>query len=142
MSSFDKLFTETKECPREIFRKLNLYNEVEELSKNINNKLKLIREQHLKKLNENNNLEEILMLNGKYSKELLALSDYKKELLEDIDYIIKNKYVDKMDIILEENNISCFCGKPNYGKMIECEKCFKWFHYGCVKIKDKCEPDT
>ena len=142
MSSFDKLYIETKEYPREILRKLNLYKEVEELSKNTNNKLKIIREEYLKKMNENDNPEEIIILNKKYSKELLALSDYKKELLEDIDYIIKTKYIDKMDIILEENNISCFCGKQNYGKMIECEKCSKWFHYECVKIKDRCEPDT
>ena len=142
MSSFDKYFIDTKEYPREIIRKLNLYNEVEELYKNINNQLKIIREQNLKEFNEKDNLKEILMLNKKYSKELLALSDYKKELLEDIDYIIKTKYIDKMDIILEENNISCFCGKENFGKMIECEKCAKWFHYKCAKIKDKCEPDT
>ena len=142
MSSLDKFFQETNNFPREIIRKLKLYKEAEKLALNLNNKLKIIREQNLKKLNEKTNLKEILMLNKKYTKELLALSDYKKEILEDLDYIIKTKYIEKIDIILEENNISCFCGKPNYGKMIECEKCFKWFHYNCVGIKENYEPNT
>ena len=41
----------------------------------------------------------------------------------------------------EDNQLHCKCKKPSYGKMIECEKCYEWFHYICVGIEEGKEPE-
>lgn len=39
--------------------------------------------------------------------------------------------------MIVEEDVSCFCGKRDYGRMIQCDGCDDWCHYPCVGIKRK-----
>ena len=42
----------------------------------------------------------------------------------------KRKAVVHQHIVME---VHCTCRQPEYGRMISCDCCLKWFHKGCVK---------
>ena len=198
--------------PREIVRFLKLYKIVEERCKQIKINLKSNREQYLqiikeKEINNNdlNNLKNAIDINYK---EILTLSDYKQEILNELKYIFEFSFLNKLNPILEEGKKECkdqltqnefnntfdsnvytnplnkiindeiksvsdknkkndinILGRKtkrkvsikkidgsiisekkkknfedSFGEMIECDNCKNWFHYGCVGIKEGCEP--
>ena len=160
MSFIDKFLDTTANLPREIVRLLKLYKFVEQRSRNINESLKNIRIKHLKDIKEKNQEEENIfkITHDKYYKELLNLSDYKQSLINELKYILEYNFLKKIEPIIEEgqkecqeqlqssnidedNQLHCKCKKPSYGKMIECEKCYEWFHYICVGIEEGKEPE-
>lgn len=222
MSFIDQFLDATANLPREIIRLLKLLQFVEKKSKNINDKLKDLRINYLKNINQKSEKEEegILSLNAQYLKELMNLSDYKLNLIEDLKYIINTDFLQKLTPIIKEgqkevkeelpstmqngtnsnynkntiedkniiifpdknkkndkmlgnktnranknftrkrnvgnfenyeefiqnndddNKLYCTCRGPSYGKMIECDICHEWFHYKCVGIDEKSEPDN
>ena len=222
MSFIDNFLDLTANLPRQIIRLLKLNQMVEEKSRNIKDNLKEIRTKYLKDFKEKNEkeYEDIINLNNNYQKELLNLSDYKLNLLEELNYIIEVDFLKKLSKIIEEGqkeireeststmlnginsnynkntieeknliinpdknkkndrilgnktnrtnkNISrkrnfgnienneelnligdednkayCICKGPSYGKMIECDECKNWFHYNCVGIDEKLDPDS
>ena len=111
MSFIDKFLDLTAPLPREIVRFLKLYKIVEERCKQININLKINREKYLQKLKEkeiNNNdiinLKNTIDLNYK---EILTLSDYKQEILKELQYIFEYSFLDKLSPILEEGKKEC-----------------------------------
>ena len=68
-------------------------------------------------------------------------SNRKKEFKKrnEINPEISGEYIPSN--IDEDNQLHCKCKKPSYGKMIECEKCYEWFHYICVGIEEGKEPE-
>ena len=113
MSFIDKFLDVTAPLPRKIVRYLKLYKVVEERCKNINIDLKLNREKFLQKIkekkieinnNDSNNLKNII---DKNYKEILALSDYKQEILNELQYIFESSFLNKLSPILEEGKKEC-----------------------------------
>jgi hypothetical protein len=41
----------------------------------------------------------------------------------------------------EEFEVFCTCKRQSFGKMIACETCGRWFHFGCVGIAENNEPE-
>jgi hypothetical protein len=41
-----------------------------------------------------------------------------------------------------DNNTYCICKRNCYGKMIACDECYNWFHFGCVGINENEEPEN
>ena len=101
----------TANLPREIVRILKLYRTVEERSKNINDTLTNIRQKHLREIKEMKNKiqtnEEIMIINDKYYHELLNLSEYRQKLIEELEYILKNNFIQKISPIIEEGQKEC-----------------------------------
>ena len=111
MSFIDKFLDITTPLPREIVRFLKLYKTVEERCKDNNIKLKNDREKYLQKLKEkeikNNDL---IILKGKIDQlyhENLTLSDYKLEILKELNYIFENSFLNKIAPIIEEGQKEC-----------------------------------
>ena len=103
-STFINKFLELAEpIPRRLIRHLKLLKEVEKISYNLNQALKERREQYLEKLREKSLKRNITLKSIKsLYKEVLALSDYKLELINEIKYILQNEFVDKLNPIIEE----------------------------------------
>ena len=103
-STFINKFLELAEpIPRRLIRQLKLLKEVEKISYNLNQALKERREQYLEKLREKSLKRNITLKSIKsLYKEVLALSDYKLELINEIKYILQNEFVDKLNPIIEE----------------------------------------
>ena len=103
MSFIDKFLDVTANLPRKIIRILKLIKSVEELYQNKNDNLNELRNNYIKTIKENNQIdEEILKLNKQYFKELLNLSDYKQNLIEELKYILKEDFLKKLNPIIEE----------------------------------------
>ena len=103
MSFIDKFLGLTKNLPTEIIRSLNLLKVVEERSYIININLKKLRAKYLKEQNENDINSKVLLITiEKYYKELLTLSDYKQEIIKDINYIIEFDFMKNLNPIIEE----------------------------------------
>lgn len=111
MNFIDKFLDVTAPLPRKIVRLLKLLKEVEEKSKKLKLKLQKEREEHIQKLKDNNfkNNESSSSLKSieKQNKELLTLSDYKKEIIKEIKYIIEFSFIDKLPPIIEEGQKEC-----------------------------------
>ena len=112
MSSFiDKFLDITNNLPREIIRTLKLYKFVEERSRDINTSLKKLRNDYLKNLNsikiKDFKEQEIKNKIDNYYKELLSLSDYKQNLIKDLEYILDNNFLKKLPPIIEEGQKEC-----------------------------------
>ena len=89
--------------PRKLIRHLKLLKEVEKISYNLNETLKERREQYLEKLREKSLKRNITLKSIKtLYKELLSLSDYKTEIINEIKYILENEFVNKINPIIEE----------------------------------------
>ena len=89
--------------PRKLIRHLKLLKEVEIMSYNLNQSLKERREQYLEKLREKSLKRNITLKSIKsLYKEVLALSDYKLEIINEIKYLIENEFVEKLNPIIEE----------------------------------------
>ena len=106
MSFIDKFLDLTTNLPREIVRSLKLFKTVEERSRNINNNLKSLRTKYLKEINENDN-KVLLLTIEKYYKELLTLSDYKQEIIKEINYILDFDFIKNLPPIIEEGKKEC-----------------------------------
>lgn len=111
MNFIDKFLDVTAPLPRKIVRLLKLLKEVEEQSKKLKLKLQKEREEHIQKLKDNNfkNNESASSLKSieKQNKELLTLSDYKKEIIKEIRYIIESSFIEKLPPIIEEGQKEC-----------------------------------
>ncbi len=103
-STFINKFLELAEpLPRKLIRHLKLLKEVEKISYNLNQTLKERREQYLEKLREKSLKRNITLKSIKsLYKEVLSLSDYKLELINEIKYILENEFVSKLNPIIEE----------------------------------------
>ena len=89
--------------PRKLIRHLKLLKEVEKISYNLNETLKERREQYLEKLREKSLKRNITLKSIKtLYKELLSLSDYKTEIINEIKYILENEFINKINPIIEE----------------------------------------
>ena len=99
MSFVDNFLEATATLPRKVVRILKLYLTVEQRAKNIEDNLKILREKYLKDLKEDKieNSEFILYTNEKYYKELLNLSDYKQNLIDELKYVLKYKFINKIE---------------------------------------------
>jgi hypothetical protein len=112
MSFIDKFLDVTTNLPREIIRLLKLYKFVEERCKNIKNNLTELRMNYIKEMNKLKELnqlkgdepidERILATNNKYYKELLNLSEYKQNLIKELEYILDKDFLKKIAPIIEE----------------------------------------
>lgn len=105
MSYVDEFLDLTSQLPRKIIRNLKLLRTVEEKEKELHQVCKKSREVHLQKLKDNslkNNEQSSLQSIESIHKNLLNLSDYKKEILQDIKYIVQNSFLDKLQKIKEE----------------------------------------
>ena len=99
----NKFLELTEPIPRKLIRHLKLLKEVERISYNLEKSLKERREQYLEKLREKSLKRNITLKSIKsLYKEVLALCDYKLELINEIKYILENEFVDKLDSIIEE----------------------------------------
>ena len=99
----NKFLELTEPIPRKLIRHLKLLKEVERISYNLEKALKERREQYLEKLREKSLKRNITLKSIKsLYKEVLALFDYKLELINEIKYILENEFVDKLDPIIEE----------------------------------------
>ena len=99
----NKFLELTEPIPRKLIRHLKLLKEVERISYNLEKALKERREQYLEKLREKSLKRNITLKSIKsLYKEVLALCDYKLELINEIKYILENEFVDKLDPIIEE----------------------------------------
>ena len=111
MSFIDSFLDVTANLPREIVRLLKLYRTVEERSKNINDNLTSLRQKHLREIKEMKNKiqtnEEIMSINDKYYNELLNLSEYRQKLIEELEYILKNNFIQKISPIIEGGRKEC-----------------------------------
>ena len=110
MNFIDKFLDLTAPLPRKLVRLLKLLKTVEELSKELKINLQKSREKHLQKLKENNlkNLESSsLKTIEKMHKELLNLSDYKKEIIKELKYIVENSFIEKLTPIIDEGQKEC-----------------------------------
>ena len=107
MSFVDNFLEATATLPRKVVRILKLYLTVEQRAKNIEDNLKILREKYLKDLKEDKieNSEFILYTNEKYYKELLNLSDYKQNLIDELKYILKYKFINKIEQIIERGQL-------------------------------------
>ena len=103
-ATFINKFLELAEpLPRKLIRHLKLLKEVEKISYNLNQTLKERREQYLEKLREKSLKRNITLKSIKtLYKEVLSLSDYKLELINEIKYILENEFVEKLNPIIEE----------------------------------------
>ena len=103
-TTFVNKFLELAEpLPRKLIRHLKLLKEVEKISYNLNTTLKERREQYLEKLREKSLKRNITLKSIKsLYKEVLALSDYKLELINEIKYILDNEFVQKLNPIIQE----------------------------------------
>lgn len=225
MSFIDKFLDVTTNLPREIIRLLKLYKFVEERCKNIKNNLTELRMNYIKEMNKLKELnqlkgdepidERILATNNKYYKELLNLSEYKQNLIKELEYILDKDFLKKIAPIIEEgqkelkdestmaNGINsnynkntledkstlinseknkknekllgnktnrqnknnarkknqpnieyydenaqngeehyCICEGKGDGKMIECDRCFNWYHFKCIGKDESFDPDS
>ena len=85
---------------------MKLLKEVERISYNLNQTLKERREQYLEKLREKSLKRNITLKSIKsLYKEVLSLSDYKLELINEIKYILENEFVNKLNPIIEEGKM-------------------------------------
>lgn len=111
MSFIDKFLDVTTPLPRKICRYLKLYIVVEERSKEINKELKTHREEYLKKIKEkeinNNDLISLKNTIDKLYLEILTLSDYKQEILKELNYILESSFLNKIEPIIEEGRKEC-----------------------------------
>ena len=99
----NKFLELTEPIPRKLIRHLKLLKEVGRISYNLEKALKERREQYLEKLREKSLKRNITLKSIKsLYKEVLALCDYKLELINEIKYILENEFVDKLDPIIEE----------------------------------------
>ena len=106
-ATFINKFLELAEpLPRKLIRHLKLLKEVERISYNLNQTLKERREQYLEKLREKSLKRNITLKSIKsLYKEVLSLSDYKLELINEIKYILENEFVNKLNPIIEEGKM-------------------------------------
>ena len=111
MSFIDKFLDVTTPLPREIVRFLKLFKVVEELSKDLSAGLKNYREIYLQKLKEKeiktNDLISLKNIIDKQFKESLTLSDYKQEILKELNYILEFSFIKKIEPIIEEGRKEC-----------------------------------
>ena len=123
MSFVDNFLEATATLPRKVVRILKLYLTVEQRAKNVEDNLKILREKYLKDLKEDKieNSEFILYTNEKYYKELLNLSDYKQNLIDELKYILKYKFINKIEQIIERGQLQEILNnkKPNMEKKEE-----------------------
>ena len=110
MSFIDKFLDLTAPLPRAIVRFLKLYRVAEERSKDINTKLKTNRENYLQKLKEKENNNDLISLKNTIDnlyKENLTLSDYKQEILKELQYDFEYSFLHKIEPIIEEGKKEC-----------------------------------
>ena len=109
MNFVDKFLDLAAPIPRKIVRFLKLLKTVEETSKEKLNNLQKNREKYIQKLKENDlkNHESSLKLIEKEQKELLNLSDYKLEIIKELNYIIEQSFINKISPIIEEGKKEC-----------------------------------
>lgn len=111
MSFIDKFLDVTTPLPRKIIRNLKLYRVVEERSKDRNCKLKNYREEYLKKIKEKEiNNHDIISLKrtiDELQSEILSLSDYKLEIIKELNYIFESSFLNKISPIIEEGKKEC-----------------------------------
>ena len=108
MSFIDKFLDLTNNLPREIVRLLKLYKSIEEYSREINTLLKGLRIKYLNAMKTKDSKEnEIKIQTEKYYKELLNLSDYKQNLIKELEYNIENNFLKKLPSIIEEGQKEC-----------------------------------
>lgn len=107
MNYIDKFLELTKHLPRKFVRNLKLLRNVEENCKDLKLQLKNSREKHLQNLKENsfeNSESNSLQTIEKLNKEILILSDYKLEIIKELNYIVDSYFLNKISIIIEEGN--------------------------------------
>lgn len=105
MNCVDKFLDLVAPLPRRIVRLLKLLKTVEENSKDLKIKLQKSREKYIQKLKENNlkNLDSTSLKSiEKMHKELITLSDYKLEIIKELNYIIESSFISKLAPIIEE----------------------------------------
>lgn len=112
MSFIDKFLDVTAPLPRKIGRTLKLYKEAEDLSKIKKSELKNHRQDYLKKIKnkEINDDDDIIALKNKIDglqSEILSLSDYKQEIIEELKYICEWSFLNKIEPIIEEGKKEC-----------------------------------
>ena len=112
MSFIDKFLDLTTPLPREIVRFLKLYKVIEERSKELNTEVNYQREIYLQKLREKgkDNNNDILSIKNKIDylfKEILSLSNYKKEILKELKYIFEYSFLNNIKSIIEEGQKEC-----------------------------------
>ena len=110
MSFIDKFLDLTATLPREIIRNLKLLKEVEIRSKDNNRLLQEKREAFLSLIKDNksipSNEDKIREINTKY-KELLTLSNYKKEIIKQIQSILEDSFLSNLEPIIQEGQNEC-----------------------------------
>ena len=111
MSFIDDFLEAVNPLPRNLVRYLKLYKEVEKTYKDNNNKLKNYRKQFLEKLKEkeitNDNINSLKNPIDVLYKQALMLSDYKTNILKEINYIIENSFLKKISPIIEKGKNEC-----------------------------------
>ena len=107
MSFITNFLDITEKSRPEIIRILKLIQTVEKRTKEINIYLKNLRIGYLKDLEDKKeDNKEKLNIDKTYYKELLNLSEYKQNLMKELNYI-KNKLVNNMNKIIEEGEKEC-----------------------------------
>lgn len=112
MSFIDKFLDLTAPLPREIVRYLQLLKDVEKRSKDNNITLQKEREKFLLKFKEykNNNTVELRdqydKINHQY-KDILTLSNYKKEIIKQIQSILEDSFLSNLEPIIKEGQKEC-----------------------------------
>ena len=108
MSFITNFLDITEKLRPKIIRILKLIQIVEQKAKDIDAYLKNMRAEYLKDLKyKNEDNKEKLYEDKTYYKELLNLSDYKQNLIADLNYIIQNKFIANINKIIEEGEKEC-----------------------------------
>ena len=106
MSFIDKFLDLTTHLRRKILRNLKLLKVAEERSREVDTNLKIERDKYLQKSKEketkNNDIISIENTKDKLYQESLNLSDYKLEIIKDLNYIFENSFLKKLEPIIEE----------------------------------------
>jgi len=109
MNFIDKFLDLSNPLPRRIVRFLKLLRYVEERSKDLRSKLKEKREKHILRLKEmgavNSELTSLQSME-RDKQELINLSDYKIEIIKEINYIVET-FTKSLSTIIEEGKKEC-----------------------------------
>ena len=107
-SFIDEFLELTANLPREIIRLLKLIKEVEERSNEIDENLKDNREKYLLSY-KTNQIENSDLLNKikEQNSTLISLCDYKKEVVKELEYLLLQYYMDKLNKVIDLGEKEC-----------------------------------
>ena len=107
-SFIDEFLDFTVNLPREIVRLLKLIKEVDEKSNEINLSLQENRKKYLSSM-ENNQIinHELFKQINEQNSNAISLCDYKKEVVKELQYLLFQFYMDKLNNVIEQGEKEC-----------------------------------